>query len=106
MAARFSGGLFMGFSGDMLHPDERLPERMVFTAWRSCTFFFIANFAVPNTAMDRRTPGKLLERNLSGVTPDAILVSNDNVLRAVCWFFKRDDVKVLEKPRIHLWVET
>ena len=61
------------------------------------TFFFIANFAVPNRAMDRRTPGALLERNLSRVTPDAILVSNDNVIRAVCWFFKRDDVKVVEK---------
>ena len=31
------------------------------------------------------------------MTPDAILVSNDNVVRAVCWFFKRDDVKVLEE---------
>ena len=47
--------------------------------------------------MDRRTPGALLERNFSRVTPNAILVSNDNVIRAACWFFKRDDVKVLEK---------
>ena len=57
----------------------------------------MANFAVPNSAMDRRTPGNLLQRNLSRVTPDTILVSNDNVIRAVCWFFKRDNVKVVEK---------
>ena len=61
------------------------------------TFLLMANFAIPNSAMDSRMPGKLLHRNLSRVTPDAILVSNDNVIRAVCWFFKRDDVKVLEK---------
>ena len=72
-------------------------KRMIFYCAAVLTFFFIANFAVPNSAMDRRTPGKLLERNLSRVTSDAILVSNDNMLRAVCWFFKRDDVKVLEK---------
>jgi len=72
-------------------------KRMVFYCVAILTFFFIASFAVPNSAMDRRTPGKLLERNRSRVTSDAILVSNDNVLRAVCWFFKRDDVKVLEK---------
>ena len=71
-------------------------KKLVFYCTAILTFFFIANFAVPNGAMDPRTPGKLLERNLSRVTSDAILVSNDNVLRAVCWFFKRDDVKLLE----------
>ncbi|MFO7712897.1 hypothetical protein, partial [Desulfosarcina sp.] len=59
-------------------------------------FFFIASFAVPDKDIDCRAPGRLLELNLSRVTPDAILVSNDNVVRAVCWFFKRDDVKLLE----------
>lgn len=73
-------------------------KRMVFYCASILTFFFMVNFAVPNGAMDRRTPGKLLERNFSRVTPDAILVSNDNLIRAVCWFFKRDDVKVLEIP--------
>ena len=72
-------------------------KRMAFYCTAFLTFFFLANFAVPNSAMDRRTPGKILERNLSRVPPDAILVSNDNVIRAVCWYFKRDDVKVLEK---------
>ncbi len=91
------GAFFMGFPDDMVHQDERLPEKNGFYCAGILTFFFIVNFAVPNSAMDRRTPGGLLERNLSRVTPDAILVSNDNVVRAVCWFFKRDDVKVLEK---------
>jgi len=72
-------------------------KRWVFYCAGTLAFFFMANLAVPGRAMDRRTPGWLLERNLSRVTPDAMLVSNDNVLRAVCWFFKRDDVKVLEK---------
>lgn len=81
--------------GSMRMKDYR--KRMAFYCAGILTFFVMANFAVPGSAMDRRTPGGLLNRNLSRVTPDAILVSNDNVLRAVCWFFKRDDVKVVEK---------
>ena len=72
------------------------PKKLIFYCAAFLTLFFIANFAVPSIALDSRTPGKLLNRNLSRVTPDTILVSNDNVLRAVCWFFKRDDVKLLE----------
>ena len=72
-------------------------KKLVFYSTGILVFFIMANFAVPNIAMDRRTPGNLLQRNLSRVTPDTILVSNDNVIRAVCWFFKRDDVKMVEK---------
>ena len=71
-------------------------KKLVYYCAATLVFFSIANFAVPNIVMDRRAPGKLLERNLSKVTSDAILVSNDNVVRAVCWFFKRNDVKMLE----------
>ena len=59
-------------------------------------FFFTVNSAVPDKAIDCRAPGSLLELHLSRVTPEAILVSDDNVVRAVCWFFKRDDVKLLK----------
>jgi 4-amino-4-deoxy-L-arabinose transferase len=72
-------------------------KRMVFYCAAIMAFFFMANFALPNRAMDRRTPGKLLDRNAYKVTPDAIVVSNDNVIRAVCWFFKRGDVKLLDE---------
>ena len=60
-------------------------------------FFIMANFAVPGSAMDRRMPGELLERNISRVTPESILVSNDNLVRAIGWFYKRNDVKMLEE---------
>jgi 4-amino-4-deoxy-L-arabinose transferase len=73
------------------------PKKLFFYCAGIVVFFFVANFSVPNIAMDRRTPGKLLDRNVSRVTPEAILVSNDNVIRAVCWFFKRNNVKVLEE---------
>ena len=73
-------------------------KKMVFYCAAIMIFFFMASFVLPNSAMDRRTPGKLLERNLSRVTPNTIMVSNDNVLRAVCWFFKREDIRLLGEP--------
>jgi len=60
-------------------------------------FLLVAGVGVPSRVMNIRAPGGLLERNLPRVTPDAIVVSNDNVLRAVCWFLKRDNVKMLEE---------
>jgi 4-amino-4-deoxy-L-arabinose transferase len=61
------------------------------------TFFFIVNFVVPSREIDIRAPGELLERNRISVTPEAVVVSDDTVIRAVCWFFKRNDVLVLER---------
>ncbi len=72
-------------------------KKMAFYCSGIMAFFFFANFAVPDHVMDRRMPGRLLARNLSRVSSDAVLVSNDNVVRGVCWFFKRHDVKLLEK---------
>ncbi len=72
------------------------PKKLVLYCVGIAIFFLMADFAVPNRALDRKTPGKILTKNLSRVTSDAVLVSNDNVIRAVCWFFKRDDVLILE----------
>ena len=72
-------------------------EKLVFYCGGFLLFFFIGSFAVPDSAMDSRAPGRLLERNIARVSPDAILVSNDNVVHAVCWYFKRNDVKLLER---------
>jgi 4-amino-4-deoxy-L-arabinose transferase len=70
-------------------------KKLAFYCTAFLTVFFTVSFALPDKAMDSRTPGRLLERNLSRVTTDAVLVSNDNLICAVCWFFKRDDVKLL-----------
>ena len=72
-------------------------RKLLFYCSAFLLFFFIGSFAVPDSAMDSRAPGRLLQRNLSRVSPDAILVSNDNVVHAVCWFLKRNDVKILER---------
>ena len=98
MAIGDFGGFHLGGPGVVVHQSEGLQKKTLFLLLaRFLLFFFIGSFAVPDSAMDSRAPGRLLERNLARVSPDAVLVSNDNVVHAVCWYFKRDDVKLLER---------
>ncbi|MCD6306413.1 MAG: phospholipid carrier-dependent glycosyltransferase [Deltaproteobacteria bacterium] len=73
-------------------------KKLVVYATPVLIFLAIANGFLPNSVIARRTPGKLLTRNVSRVAPNAILISNDNLIRAVCWYYKRADVKILERP--------
>lgn len=58
-------------------------------------FMFSTQFVMPDQIKIRKAPGELLLRNFNRIRPDTILVTND-LARAVCWFYKRDDVYLLE----------
>jgi 4-amino-4-deoxy-L-arabinose transferase len=58
-------------------------------------FMFIAHFVMPNLSIERKAPGEFLRGHLDRVTPGAILVSDGDVVRAVCWFYKHQDVYLL-----------
>jgi 4-amino-4-deoxy-L-arabinose transferase len=60
-------------------------------------FMFITYFVLPNQLKERRAPGELLLRHLDRIKPGTILVSDDDPVRAVCWFYKRCDVYLLNK---------
>jgi hypothetical protein len=47
---------------------------------------------LPDDTIEHKAPGALLLRNASRVQPETVLVSLEDPLRAVCWFYKRSDV--------------
>lgn len=57
-------------------------------------FMLSAHFIMPNQALDRKAPGAFLIYNSNRVSPDNVLVT-DGLVRAVCWFYKRNDVYIL-----------
>jgi len=59
-------------------------------------FMLGSQFIMPEKIMEGRTPGRLLTRNAHRVSPETTLVSGDQVVSAVCWFYKRDDVYLFE----------
>lgn len=58
-------------------------------------FFFIVHFTIPDQTREVKSPGPLLEKYRQGVIRDNIIISDENSLRAVCWYLKRSDVYIL-----------
>jgi hypothetical protein len=56
---------------------------------------FSTSFIMYSAALQDRTPGKMLYQYSNLVRADKILVSDKDQVRAVCWFFKRNDVYLL-----------
>jgi len=61
-------------------------------------FMFTAHFIIPEQTRIRKCPGEFLMSHFSEITPETVIVSSDDPLRAVCWFYKRDDVYLFREP--------
>jgi len=57
---------------------------------------FSAHLALPNYVMEGRAPEHLLLRNQGRVHADTLIVAEDHLVHAVCWFYQRDDVYIIE----------
>jgi len=86
-------GLILSFSARATGPKKRLA---LYCA-APLLFLFIGSFIIPDRVMERRAPERLLLRNADRVHSDTLLVSDEYLVHAVCWFYKRDNVSLLEK---------
>ncbi len=59
-------------------------------------FMLCGHFILPDQVKERKSPAELLLRYADQILPETVLVTND-LARAVCWFYKRDDVYLLDK---------
>jgi 4-amino-4-deoxy-L-arabinose transferase len=57
---------------------------------------FSMNFMMPDLTIEHKAPGAFLLRHKDKVTPKTLLVSDEDPMGAVCWFYRRDDVYLLE----------
>ena len=55
-----------------------------------------SNFIMPDLTLEHKAPGKFLQKNAYKIKTDTMLVSDEDPMGAVCWFYKRDDVYLLE----------
>jgi 4-amino-4-deoxy-L-arabinose transferase len=61
-------------------------------------FLFVAPSVLPDSIIETKAPAQFLLRQTHRMRPDTILVSDDHLLRAVCWFYKRSDVFLIGDP--------
>jgi 4-amino-4-deoxy-L-arabinose transferase len=70
-------------------------KKIVFYAVSPIFIIFSTPFIIPGVTLQSKSPGKILLQCSNLVHPDTILVSDEDQVRAVCWFYKRDDVYLL-----------
>ncbi len=70
-------------------------KKIVFYAVSPIFIIFSIPFILPGVTLQIKTPGKILHQCSNLVHPDTILVSDEDQVRAVCWFYKRNDVYLL-----------
>jgi len=58
---------------------------------------FSVHFILPDQVMEERAPGGLLSRNRDMVNAETMVVSDEYLVHAVCWFYRRDNVYLLER---------
>jgi len=68
-------------------------ERKVFCVALGTVLLLVTiQFVLPDDTIEHKAPGAFLLSNASRVGPQTVLVSLEDPLRAVCWFYKRSDV--------------
>ena len=61
---------------------------------------FSAHFILPEEVIIMKAPGEFLLRHAQKVTPETILVSDKRLVSAVCWFYKRNDVLLIDQGEL------
>ena len=56
--------------------------------------FFMAHFTLPDAVIDATSPGPLLEHCRPGIGKDAVVIADEDSVRAVCWYLKRSDLRL------------
>ena len=58
---------------------------------------FSAHFITPNRLKTGKMPGEFITSHSKQIRPDTIIISDNYLTPAVCWFYKRDDVYMLDR---------
>ena len=57
---------------------------------------FLANFIMPDLTLESKAPVLLLKRHEKDVTPASIIFSGEKTVQAACWYYKRNDIYMVE----------
>jgi 4-amino-4-deoxy-L-arabinose transferase len=60
--------------------------------------FFVVPAVLPTPILETKAPGEFLLRQAHRIRQNTIIVSQDDLLRAVCWFYGRSDIYLIGDP--------
>lgn len=76
--------------------DSKSYKKITLIGFSPFLFFFTTHFIIPDLTIEKNVPGILLERYRQNISHDTIIMSDENTVRAVCWYLGRSDVYLLE----------
>ncbi|MDD2463072.1 MAG: phospholipid carrier-dependent glycosyltransferase [Desulfobulbus sp.] len=68
------------------------PVKITFAGLALFFIYFLAHYTLPDRTVEVKCPGPLLERHKSFIAPDDVVISDDDSIRAVCWYLQRNNV--------------
>lgn len=85
-------------AGGMALAHRHVPERRSIALFGlACVPMFVAaHFIVPDMVNERESPGPFLRKHTAEIGPDTVVISDGGMVRAACWYFKRDDVYMMD----------
>lgn len=72
-------------------------KKYVLFALAPVLLLFMASFTMPHETLERKALGPLLEEYVHLIDNNTLILSGDDVVRAACWYFKRENIFLVEK---------
>jgi 4-amino-4-deoxy-L-arabinose transferase len=57
--------------------------------------FFFFHFVIPDATIAAKAPGSFLEQYKKGTDANSVIISDEDSLRSVCWYWRRTDVNII-----------
>jgi len=76
---------------------SQILKKNVLFALAPVLLLFTASFTMPYETLERKAFGPLLEKYVNRINCNTLILSGDDVVRAVCYYFKRDNIYLVEK---------
>ena len=76
-------------------------KKLALYAIAPLVLLFSGHFILPDHVMEERAPENILLRNRDMVHPETMVVTGDHLVHSVCWFYKRNNVYLLETSGEH-----
>jgi 4-amino-4-deoxy-L-arabinose transferase len=75
---------------------QRWKDRALLFGMAPLLLFFVGHYTIPDLTIESKSPGLLLEGHKQDIADGDVIISDENSIRAVCWYFQRSDVFLIE----------
>ncbi len=87
-----SGLLFFLLFCYCSYQSKRAQTKITFAGMSLVFVYVLAHYALPDRTVEVKCPGPFLEQQRLSIAPDDLVISDEDSIRAVCWYLKRNTV--------------